>query len=386
MDIKINKDYRYVTSILWYIAFFVLASAISYFLPSDLQKNYSRFFTSHQESWFISLGALSFITIVFVVCRSWWKTISISTLCIFLFVLIGYEFNGNLMDHWLDVLTYIGIFGIVVLTIFIALFYVFVIIDCILKLPFPTLVLNDKGIYDYSHLGFIPWDNIQSVHVLDLGPQKQIAIEIINLCHLPLRPFSLKKLCFQAIFITIKRPFVYHITLNNSQVSSLVFSNIKTLLHLQNKLTDQHPGQGFIREFTLTKEELHFANTFELEKRLPVWQAIADLFLDVEVESLYNPIAHTLANSPYDLRTLNYIYVYEVAPVYHVNLLSVAGEWTGFSQENVKTNIVKYLYKKRRSPFAKVTSFLLRYVYTFTTKNDWKIITENVKKLRENSL
>lgn len=386
MDIKINKDYRYVTSLLWYIAFFALASAISYFLPSDLQKNYSRFSTSHRESWLISLSAFFFITIIFVVYRSLWKTIVISCVSIFLFVLVGYELNGSLIDHWLDVLIYVGIFSVVVMAVFIACFYLLIIIDHLRQIPYPTLVINDHGIRDHSHLGLLPWNNIHKVHLLNLGQQKQIAIEIIDLHRLPLRPFSWKKSCLQAIYTFVKRHFVYQIHLNNSQVSPLVFSNIKTMLQLHNKLTDQHPGQGFVREFILTKEELHFANSFELDKRLLVWKAIADLFLDVEVESLHNPIAHVLANSPYDLRTLNYIYTYEVAPVYHVNLLSVAGEWSGFSQEDVKTNIVKYLYKKRRSPFAKLTSFLLRYIYTFTTKNDWKIIMENVKNLRKDSL
>lgn len=386
MDIKINKDYRYVTSLLWYIAFFALASAISYFLPSDLQKNYSRFSTSHRESWLISLSAFFFMTIIFVVYRSLWKTIVISFTSIFLFVLVGYELNGSLMDHWLDVLIYVGIFFAVVMAIFIACFYLLMIIDHLRHLSCPAFVINDHGIRDHCHLGLIPWDNIQKVHLLDLGQQKQIAIEIIDLYRIPLRPFSLRKSCLQLIHTFVKRHFVYHIYLNNSQVSPLIFSNIKTFLQLRNKLTDQHPGQGFIREFILTKEELHFANSFDLDKRLPVWQAIADLFLDVDVESLYNPIAHVLANSPYDLRTLNYIYTHEVAPVYHVNLLSVAGEWSGFSQEGVKTNIVKYLYKKRRSPFAKLASFLLRYIYTFTTKNDWKIIIESVKDLRQNSL
>ncbi|BBM82293.1 DUF7079 family protein [Candidatus Uabimicrobium amorphum] len=384
MDIKINKDYRYITTLLWYISFFALASAISYLLPFDLQKNYARFSASHRECWFISVGTLLFTFTVFIYYRSLWKTILISFFSSFLFALIGYEFFGNLIDDWLDVLIYIGTFLVAVFATFSAFFYFLVIIDHLMKFAHPAFVLNDNGLYDYSHhMGFISWENIQKIHILDLGSQKQIAVEIKNLSCLSLRPFSFKKLCLQAIFLLTKHHFVHHIHLNNRQVSPLTFSHIKVMLQSQGKLAQQHPGQGFIREFALSNEERNFANSFAMEERLPVWKAIADLFLDTEIELLYEPIAQVLANSPYDLRTLNHIYTYEVAPVYHVNLLSVAGEWGGFSEESVKVNITKSLYKKRRSYFSKAISFLLQYIYTFTTKKDWKIIIEKVKLRRQ---
>ena len=71
----------------------------------------------------------------------------------------------------------------------------------------------------------------------------------------------------------------------------------------------------------------------EIRSRLPVWDAIADLFLDTELDAADRErIARALARSPFPADELDAIYRYEVAPVVHGNLKVVAGEWAGFGE------------------------------------------------------
>ena len=72
----------------------------------------------------------------------------------------------------------------------------------------------------------------------------------------------------------------------------------------------------------------------EIQARLPVWDAIADLFLDTEIDDgVRGYVALALASSPFAVDELEAIYRFEVAPVVHANLKIVAGEWAGFGQE-----------------------------------------------------
>jgi hypothetical protein len=65
----------------------------------------------------------------------------------------------------------------------------------------------------------------------------------------------------------------------------------------------------------------------EIQARLPVWDTIADLFLDTAIDMpMLERIARDLAASPFPTDALDAIYRYEVAPVVHRNLKIVAGE------------------------------------------------------------
>ena len=69
----------------------------------------------------------------------------------------------------------------------------------------------------------------------------------------------------------------------------------------------------------------------DLTARRPVWVALSDLFLDTSLDATdLDRIATVLAASPYSLRELDDIFLWEVYPVLHWNLLSMAGEWAGF--------------------------------------------------------
>ena len=87
----------------------------------------------------------------------------------------------------------------------------------------------------------------------------------------------------------------------------------------------------------------------ELERRVPVWTALADLFRDTEfTDSDAAYVARVLAASGYDMPTLERILRTEVAPTFGWNMISVAGEWAGWSEEVVRDAVLEHLARRRR--------------------------------------
>ncbi|MBK1884526.1 hypothetical protein JIN85_19070 [Luteolibacter pohnpeiensis] len=75
------------------------------------------------------------------------------------------------------------------------------------------------------------------------------------------------------------------------------------------------------------------ATNATVEERLPVWNALSELFLDTELqEDDHQSIARVLAASPYTEKKLDEILRFEVTPVLKWNLLSIADEWAGFDE------------------------------------------------------
>lgn len=71
----------------------------------------------------------------------------------------------------------------------------------------------------------------------------------------------------------------------------------------------------------------------DLPSRLPVWEALADFWLDTAlVDFELDHIARVIATSPYSIAELRAIHDYEVAPAVSANLLAVAGAWAGFGE------------------------------------------------------
>ena len=75
----------------------------------------------------------------------------------------------------------------------------------------------------------------------------------------------------------------------------------------------------------------------EVERKLPVWHALSELFLDTELQpGDYARIADQLRSSGYAPDEIRRILEDEVAPAFLPNLMSVAGEWTPWSEEEVR--------------------------------------------------
>lgn len=88
-------------------------------------------------------------------------------------------------------------------------------------------------------------------------------------------------------------------------------------------------------------------NEREIARRVPVWAALAELFLDTELQDYhYRYIADRLLDSGYGLQELEKIFRAEVAPVFYTNLSAVAGEWQPWSADFVKERVLEYLNKR----------------------------------------
>lgn len=85
----------------------------------------------------------------------------------------------------------------------------------------------------------------------------------------------------------------------------------------------------------------------DLAAREPVWEALSELFLDIETSLSRRWRVGELAASPYSIEPLERILVEEVHPVCHRNLWAVAGVWEGFDRAWLRTRILA----RARSPF-----------------------------------
>ena len=88
----------------------------------------------------------------------------------------------------------------------------------------------------------------------------------------------------------------------------------------------------------------------EIERRLPAWCAMSDLFLDIELQPEdLRRIADALSGAGYSLPELRLILKREVIPAFGSNLLSVAGEWAGWGEAEVRDLMMRRL-RRRPSP------------------------------------
>jgi hypothetical protein len=121
----------------------------------------------------------------------------------------------------------------------------------------------------------------------------------------------------------------------------------------------------------------------EIQARLPVWDAIADLYLDTAIdERAIDYIARTLAASPFSLDELDAIYRYEVAPVVHANLKIVAGEWVGWGEEWLRENVVPHVARSGRFRRWWADWRLGRWWMTADTRDDWQAVLRSVRQMR----
>ncbi len=94
-------------------------------------------------------------------------------------------------------------------------------------------------------------------------------------------------------------------------------------------------------------------------ERHAVWIAMSELFLDTEHSpASLRSIFDVLMAAPFDLVTLEGIFVDEVCPVCFSNLRSVAGVWDGFDPDQLIAECQKT--KERRPSFARLGRFLRR--------------------------
>ena len=111
----------------------------------------------------------------------------------------------------------------------------------------------------------------------------------------------------------------------------------------------------------------------ELTRRQPVWNAIADLWLDTELQTWqFQYIARILNESYYTDAELVHIYSNEVAPVVYLNLTDIAGEWAMFDEDWLHAEIIK----KISNP-----SFWHRYGWQWRKQGILKDVAEDWKRI-----
>jgi hypothetical protein len=119
------------------------------------------------------------------------------------------------------------------------------------------------------------------------------------------------------------------------------------------------------------------------ESRSPIWLALAELFLDTELDdAALERIAATLAASGLPREALVAIHEIEVAPVLAANLASVAGEWRGFDDAALAQRIAERL--RRRSPLGRRLDHhsLIRWWRARATRDDLAGVLDRVDAIR----
>lgn len=109
----------------------------------------------------------------------------------------------------------------------------------------------------------------------------------------------------------------------------------------------------------------------EVVLRMPVWMALSELFLDTELDAAdYRRIRATLAASGHDSATLRTVLDEEVAPALGWNLLSVAGEWAFWSEEDLRKLILPRLSQSRRPR----RSWIVRLALGHYLERQWALV------------
>jgi len=119
-------------------------------------------------------------------------------------------------------------------------------------------------------------------------------------------------------------------------------------------------------------------NQSEIKRRIPVWCALSDLFLDTEMQACgHRHIAEIIAQSGFSSKEAEAILRNEVAPVFQVNFWGVAGEWTSWAEKDVEVMVVERLDNPVWWQKVNWLKELILDRYMATVRKDWR----EVKKL-----
>ena len=114
----------------------------------------------------------------------------------------------------------------------------------------------------------------------------------------------------------------------------------------------------------------------DLDRRLPVWVAMTDFYLDTEMgEVTLKYIARVCAASPYTPRQLDRIMFAEVWPAFLPNLMSYAGEWAGWNDDVVCREVLR-CYRKRWYVSWRLNPLKLWFCH------DWAWVRRETRRLR----
>lgn len=123
--------------------------------------------------------------------------------------------------------------------------------------------------------------------------------------------------------------------------------------------------------------------SFNIEDRKPIWIALSEFYLDTELQdSDFRHIALTILESPYTLDEVKKINKYEVFPILHVNLLSMAGEWAGFDKEWLLNKIITRL--KTKTKFSDIRVEVSYQMFKWMSKRYWDKLEKMYNNIKAN--
>ncbi|MBP1166293.1 hypothetical protein JOE44_003177 [Chryseobacterium sp. PvR013] len=117
------------------------------------------------------------------------------------------------------------------------------------------------------------------------------------------------------------------------------------------------------------------------EERKLVWLALADLYLDTELQEWqFQYITGIFLKSPFNLEKIKKIDQYEVFPVLFSNLLNPAGEWAGFEEKRLVKNIMTWM--EFRSKLDILAIKCIYPIYQPINRDYWKRLEEIYNQTR----
>lgn len=121
-------------------------------------------------------------------------------------------------------------------------------------------------------------------------------------------------------------------------------------------------------------------NKSELKNRKPIWQALSNLYLDVELQTEdFKEIAAVFNESAYTIEEIRKIDLYEVFPLLQLNLLSMAGEWAGFDEDILEEECIKK-WKLRKNITYRLVCNLFNSIFYWMRKDYWQKIDTELRK------
>jgi hypothetical protein len=84
----------------------------------------------------------------------------------------------------------------------------------------------------------------------------------------------------------------------------------------------------------------HPLDPADVERRLPLWTALADLFLDTDVMLCVPHISRTIAEGGWSIDEAENALRWDVRPAFYSNLFNIAGEWEGWDPAYVRNAVI----------------------------------------------
>lgn len=122
----------------------------------------------------------------------------------------------------------------------------------------------------------------------------------------------------------------------------------------------------------------------EYSQRKGLWVVLSDLFLDTDVYLFYDGIARECAQSVFSIKELKQILFYEVAPVCFINLTCPVGEWAGFDEDWLATEINEKIHKRnnKNTILSKVSQWMSGLFYQRYCRFHWDTIEATIVEYR----